>query len=46
VSIITFRGYKVSTFTTYYDSAAFVAPGSEAQDLTVAVGANNDEGGD
>ena len=24
VSIVTFKGYKVATFTTYYDSAAFV----------------------
>lgn len=46
VSIVTFRGYKVASFTAYYDSAAFLAPASEAQELTVAVGANNDEGGD
>lgn len=47
VSIITFRGYKVSSFTTYYDSAAFVAPGSDATSaLTVDTGAINNEGGD
>ena len=47
VSIITFRGYKVSTFTTYYDSAAFVAPVNEPHlALTVDTGAINNEGGD
>ncbi|MDB5328535.1 MAG: hypothetical protein JWM57_4104 [Phycisphaerales bacterium] len=47
VTIVTFRGYKVSTFTTYYDSAAFVAPsGDPYSGLTVATGAINNEGGD
>lgn len=42
VSIVTFKGYKVSTFTAYYDSAAFVTPAAEV----IASGAANAEGGD
>ena len=48
VSIVTFRGYKVASFTTYYDSAAFVIPVAEPKPVAaMASGFNtNNEGGD
>lgn len=49
VTILTFKGYKIATFTAYYDSAMFIAPAEAAApvaSLTTAVGAINNEGGD
>ncbi|HEX8324967.1 MAG TPA: nuclear transport factor 2 family protein [Tepidisphaeraceae bacterium] len=52
VSIVTFKGYKVMTFTAYYDSAAFLAPPPEkvaklvAATSPAASGLTNNEGGD
>ena len=47
VSIVTFKGYKVATFTTYYDSAAFTTPPAETHAMAAVPGPDtNNEGGD
>ena len=53
VSIVTFKGYKVASFTTYYDSAVFVTHAPDAKSEPSHAGAavipgpdTNNEGGD